>query len=70
MSAYTEVGDEMVFYEIDPEVVALATNPALFTYVTEAKGNTDIVVGDARLQLAKAPDRHFDLIHRPGQDRR
>lgn len=63
MSAYTEVGDEMVFYEIDPEVVALATNPALFTYVTEAKGNIDIVVGDARLQLAKAPDRHFDLIH-------
>jgi hypothetical protein len=63
MSAYTEVGDEMVFYEIDPEVVALATNPDLFTYVAEAKGNTDIVVGDARLQLAKAPDRHFDFIH-------
>lgn len=63
MSAYTEVGDEMVFYEIDPEVVALATNPALFTYVAEAKGNTTIVVGDARLQLAKAPDRHFDFIH-------
>ena len=63
MSAYTEVGDEMVFYEIDPEVVTLATDPALFTYVAEAQGNIEIVVGDARLQLAQAPDRHFDLIH-------
>lgn len=63
MSAYTEVGDEMVFYEIDPEVVALAANPALFTYLQEARGTIDIIQGDARLQLAKAPDRHFDFIH-------
>ena len=63
MSAYTEVGDEMVFYEIDPEVVTLAANPDLFTYVREAKGLIDIVQGDARLRLAEAPDHHFDIIH-------
>ena len=62
MSAHTEVGDEMVFYEIDPEVVAMASNPTLFAYVSEARGKIDIIQGDARLKLAEAPDHHFDLI--------
>ncbi|MFH0780932.1 MAG: fused MFS/spermidine synthase [Pseudomonadota bacterium] len=62
MSAYAQVGDTVSYYEIDPEVVAMAQNRALFTYVSEAKGNVEIIVGDARLQLKKAKDSFFDIL--------
>lgn len=62
MSAYVEVGDTATYYEIDPEVVALAQNREYFTYVSEAKGNVEILVGDARLQLKKARDSSFDML--------
>ncbi len=62
MSAYAEVGDTVSYYEIDPEVVAMAQNRAYFTYLSETKGNVEILVGDARLQLKKARDSSFDIL--------
>lgn len=62
MSAYAEVGDTVSYYEIDPEVVAMAQNRDYFTYLSETKGNVEILVGDARLQLKKARDSSFDIL--------
>ncbi len=62
MSAYLRVGDTATFYEIDPEVVAMATDSKYFTFVKNALGNIEILVGDARLQLNKARDSSFDLL--------
>ena len=62
MSAYVEVGDTATYYEIDPEVAAMAQNREYFTYVNDAKGNVEILVGDARLQLKKAGDASFDIL--------
>jgi len=62
MSAYVEVGDTATYYEIDQEVAAMAQNQEYFTYVSDAKGNVEILVGDARLQLKKTGDASFDIL--------
>jgi spermidine synthase len=55
--------DRLRFFEIDPDVVRLAFDPAKFTYVKGcARGPVDVVVGDARLQLEKMPPAAFDLL--------
>ncbi|WP_270006869.1 spermidine synthase [Solirubrobacter deserti] len=62
MAAYSQPGDEWTFYEIDPEIVRVARNPRYFTYLRDAPGATEVVIGDARLSLEEARDRTFSLI--------
>jgi hypothetical protein len=50
------------FYEINPAVVKMAEDPKLFTFLSGCKADYKIVMGDARLNLAKAPDHSYDLI--------
>jgi hypothetical protein len=54
--------DALDFYEIDQTVVRIATDPAKFEFVASCKPDSHIVVGDARLTLADAPDARYDLI--------
>lgn len=61
-SAYLEEGDTVTFYEIDPEVVAIAENREYFTYLSDTRGKPEVIVGDARLQLQKAADSSFDML--------
>jgi len=49
-------------FEIDPVIVRIATNRANFTFVPTCQPQPDIVLGDARLTMAKQPDGYFDLI--------
>jgi len=63
VSAYVRPGDALTFFEIDPLVVRIATNPAYFSYTTHcAKGRLDFVVGDARLTVARQPKDSFDIL--------
>jgi len=63
VAAYTRAGDSLRFFEIDPLVVSMATNPAYFTYIKGcARGRIDWVLGDARLTLAHEPAGQFDLL--------
>ena len=55
-------GDTMTYYEINPEIVRIARNPKLFSFVTECAPDVPIVLGDARLRLEDAPDASYDLI--------
>jgi hypothetical protein len=51
------------FFEIDPLMVRIATNPNLFSYLESCQPQPpDIVIGDARLTLAKEPEGAFDLL--------
>ena len=49
---YAKPGQTWTFYEIDPQVVAIATNPTYFRYLSTCVPNAKIVLGDARLSLA------------------
>jgi SAM-dependent methyltransferase len=62
LAAYGKPGQHMTFFEIDPEVQRIATNPELFTFTRDSKAKVDFVLGDARLTLAKEPDQSFDLL--------
>ncbi|MEA2875257.1 MAG: hypothetical protein QOF14_453, partial [Hyphomicrobiales bacterium] len=55
-------GDTLTYYEIDPDVMRIATDPTIFQYVSECAPETKIVLGDARLRIADAPDGSYDLI--------
>ena len=63
MACYAQPHQHWTFYEINPAVISIAQNTEYFTYLQKcAVGPTQIVLGDARLQLQNAPDQHFGLI--------
>ncbi|HEY8617972.1 fused MFS/spermidine synthase [Phenylobacterium sp.] len=63
VAAYVRPGDRLTFFEIDPLVVRISTDPENFTYTTRcARGPIDYVLGDARLTVAKQPDASFDIL--------
>lgn len=62
LAAYGHPDWRFTFYELDPEVVRIAKDRSLFTYLADSRSPVDIVTGDARLTLAAAPDGEYDLI--------
>ncbi len=60
---YARAGERWTFYEINPEVVSIARAPEYFTYLINcAHAPVNVVLGDARLQLQRAPDAAYGLI--------
>lgn len=59
---YTKPGRHYDFYEIDPDVARIAEDTNLFTYLSDCGSPYDIIIGDARLKISKAPDQSYDLI--------
>jgi hypothetical protein len=58
----SQPGDKAAYYEIDPVMVRLARDTGLFTFLKECGDGVPIIMGDARLTLADAPDGSYDLI--------
>ena len=61
LACYRERGENWTFFEIDPEVVRLARDPARFRFISSCAPGLPIVLGDARLTLA-ASAQQYDLI--------
>lgn len=56
-------GEQWRFFEIDPVMVGISRDPDNFTYLSSCQPNPpDIVIGDARLTMAKEKSGSFDLI--------
>lgn len=51
-------GEKMTFYEIDPEVIRIARDPALFRFLPICGADVGIVQGDARLTLGGSADSY------------
>jgi hypothetical protein len=62
LAAYGNAGEDWTFYEIDPGIVKIARDPRYFTYLSDSPARIGVVLGDARLSLAQAPPRRYDLI--------
>jgi len=62
IACYERPGDHWTFFEINPADIAIAENPALFTFLRDCPGHTDIVLGDARLSLMSQPNHAFGMI--------
>jgi hypothetical protein len=62
-SCLTRPRDRLTIYEIDPAVVRMSgPRGAAFTYVRQCQPDARIDLGDARLRIARAPDRSYDVI--------
>jgi SAM-dependent methyltransferase len=62
IAPYERREDSLTFYEIDPVVVAVATDPRYFTYLADAASPPAIVLGDGRRSLRDVPDATFDVL--------
>jgi len=61
LAAYHRPGETWRFYEIDPAVLALSRD-GTFTYVANCAPRAQVVLGDARLELARARPGSIDVL--------
>jgi spermidine synthase len=62
LACWAQPADTLDYYEINPAMVRIARDPALFTFLSECKPGARIVLGDARLTIADAPDASYDIV--------
>jgi hypothetical protein len=62
MVCHVKRGETMRFYEIDPTVEKIARDPNLFTFFKHCAPETPVVLGDARLTLARAQPKAYDYL--------
>jgi protein-L-isoaspartate O-methyltransferase len=62
LACRAEPNDTVHYYEIDPAIIRIAHDPELFTFLSECRPEVSIILGDARLTLADAPDASYDAI--------
>jgi hypothetical protein len=62
IACYRQPGQEWTFYEIDPAVAAIASDPKYFTYLQDCAPDARIVLGDGRRSLVSAANGQFDLL--------
>ena len=65
MAPYALPAERWTFYEINPAVVAIAENPAYFTFLRDVFAGSprlSVVLGDARIRLGDADDGTYDML--------
>lgn len=60
LAAYAHAGDTLRIYEINPQMLDIATHS--FTYTTDTPAKVEYALGDGRLVLESEPDQHFDML--------
>lgn len=60
LSAYCRKGDELTFFELDPDNEGIAREH--FDFLNMADGKVTVEAGDARLSIAKVEDGRYDMI--------
>ena len=60
LAVYARKGDVFRFYELDPQVAAVATTE--FSFLRDAPAQMDIVLGDGRLSLEREPPQNYDVL--------
>ncbi|RME98463.1 MAG: hypothetical protein D6773_14445, partial [Alphaproteobacteria bacterium] len=62
LACYRQKGERWHFYEIDPIVVRIASDPRNFSFLSECAPDAAITLGDARQTLARAANGAYQLI--------
>ena len=60
LAAYGKPGQEMDFFELDPDVYKIAQ--LCFSYLKNSAAKINYVFGDARLTLDRAADNYYDIL--------
>ena len=59
---YGRPWQNFAFFEIDPAVIRIASNPELFSFLSDCQAKVRLIAGDARLQLRNVPEQSYDLL--------
>lgn len=62
LACYRRPGQDWRFYEIDPAVVRIASDPRMFTFLSRCAPDAPLLLGDARLILEREPAARFDVL--------
>ena len=62
LATYADAAMAMTFFEIDPVVIQVASDPRYFTYLTDAPTRPTVIEGDARLSFEHEPSGRYDLL--------
>jgi SAM-dependent methyltransferase len=62
LAAYARPRQEWTFYELDPDMIRIAEDPSLFTFLKDAEAPWKVVQGDGRLSIASAPDGAYSAV--------
>lgn len=62
LACYAKPGQRWTFFEIDPAVVGIARDSGKFNFLPRCLPNPNIVLGDARMQIAASPPHSFDIL--------
>ena len=60
LASYGRQGERWRFYEINPQVISIATSA--FTFLHESAAQYEVILGDARLSLERETPQHYDLL--------
>lgn len=61
LACYNRPGESWQFFEIDPVVLGYSRD-GTFSYLSDCAPQARVVIGDARIELAKAPPASIDLL--------
>jgi len=62
VAAYAETGDRFTYVEVDPAIARIARNARWFTFLEDAAGAHEVLIGDGRIVLDAQPDDAYSLI--------
>ncbi len=62
MACYSKPSEAWRFYEIDPAVLTIAADATKFNFLSACRPNADVVLGDARLTIAREAPASFDYL--------
>ena len=62
ISCHLRPSDHLTFIEIDPDIIKIAKDRNLYTYIDDCKTPVTIIQGDGRLKLNEEPNAKFDYI--------
>ena len=61
LACYHQPGQTWHYFEIDPAVLTFSRN-GTFTYLKDCAPEARVIIGDARIELARMPGGQFDLL--------
>ena len=66
LAAYGKPGDTLRFYEINPDVIRIASDQRYFSFLSDSSARIEMVPGDGRLSLERELEQHeqqdFDVL--------
>jgi spermidine synthase len=60
LAAYAKAGQEIDYFEIDPDVYPIARN--LFSHLKHSKAKINFITGDARLTISQTELKRYDIL--------